>query len=49
MIDGSALVAVIDQRVALSARMYDRSFGRIALCVCDGEVRTVEFRVTSRL
>jgi beta-fructofuranosidase len=49
MIDGSALVAVIDQRVALSARMYDRSFGRIALCVCDGEVRTVEFHVASRL
>lgn len=38
VMDGSVLVVVIDQRVALSARIYDRASGSLGLFASDGAV-----------
>jgi beta-fructofuranosidase len=38
VMDGSVLVAVVDDRVALSARIYDRAIGRIGVFAADGVV-----------
>ena len=48
MIDGSTLVAVIDGRVALSTRIYDRPTGSLALFVCDGEARPIKATLSTR-
>lgn len=45
LIDGSTIVAVIDNLVALSARLYDHRTGRIGLSTCDGPIRVADLRV----
>jgi beta-fructofuranosidase len=48
LVDGSALVAVLDREVALSARIYDRASGRIGLFVGEGEARFFNLTVLQR-
>ena len=48
LIDGSTIVAVIDNLVALSARLYDHRTGRIGLATCDCAIKVRDFRVAVR-
>ena len=48
LIDGSTCVAVVDNRVALSTRLYDHPSGRVGLFTCDGEAGLDELRVAVR-
>ncbi|WP_077222348.1 glycoside hydrolase family 32 protein [Rathayibacter sp. VKM Ac-2630] len=48
IVDGSALVAVLDRSVALSARIYDRPTGRIGLFAGEGEVVFRDLRLRRR-
>ena len=45
LIDGSACVAVVDNRVALSTRLYDHPMGRVGIFTCDGEVNIAQLRI----
>lgn len=46
LIDRSIVVAVVDNRVALSARLYDHSIGRVGLSTCDGPIHVTDVRVS---
>jgi beta-fructofuranosidase len=48
LVDGDALVAVVDDRVALSARIYDRRHGRIGVFVGEGSVDVTSLTVRAR-
>ncbi|HET7723706.1 MAG TPA: glycoside hydrolase family 32 protein, partial [Propionibacteriaceae bacterium] len=47
-LDGSICVAVVDGEVALSARMYDRTYGRLGLFAVDGGFDLVSCEVRDR-
>lgn len=48
LVDGTVLIAVLDQEVALSARIYDRSAGRLGLFVGEGEAAFTTVDVLQR-
>jgi beta-fructofuranosidase len=48
LIEESILVAVVDDLVALSTRIYDHPSGRLGVFACDGEIRIVELTVARR-
>ena len=48
LIDGSSCVAVVDNRVALSTRLYDHRSGRVGLFVSDGQIGLEELHVAVR-
>ena len=48
LLDGSVFVAVVDNRVALSTRLYDHPSGRVGLFTCDGEASLNELIVARR-
>lgn len=48
LVDGTALVAVLDHDVALSARIYDRALGRVGLFAGEGEATFTDVTVRQR-
>ena len=48
LLDGSVFVAVVDNRVALSTRLYDHPSGRVGLFTSDGEASLNELTVARR-
>ncbi|GAA3616944.1 GH32 C-terminal domain-containing protein [Microlunatus ginsengisoli] len=48
LIDGSTCVAVVDDQVALTTRLYDHASGRIGLFTCDGPIDVTEMLVARR-
>ena len=48
LVDGNALVAVIDDTVALSARIYDRTSGHLGVFVGEGAARFHDITVSTR-
>lgn len=48
MLDGSACVAIVDNHIALSTRLYDQPSGRVGIFTCDGEVRITEMSINTR-
>ncbi|MDP9219417.1 MAG: GH32 C-terminal domain-containing protein [Actinomycetota bacterium] len=48
LVEGSALVAVLDRRVVLSARMYDRSSGQLGVFVGEGSATFFNLTVATR-
>ena len=48
LVDGTALVVYVDERVALSGRIYDRREGGLGLFVTEGEVRFDGVRMATR-
>ena len=48
LVDGTACIAYLDDRVAMSARIYDRSEGRIGLFVGEGTVAFTGISVSTR-
>ncbi len=48
LVDGTALVVYVDERVALSGRIYDRREGRLGLFVTEGEARFDGVRMATR-
>jgi len=48
LVDGTACIAYLDDRVAMSARMYDRRIGGLGLFVGEGAVAFTEVSVRTR-
>lgn len=48
LLDGSICVAVVDDRVTLTARLYDHESGQVGLVTCDGPVDVVECSIATR-
>ncbi len=48
VVDGTACVAYLDERVAMSARMYDRRSGGIGLFVGEGSATFTDARIATR-
>jgi beta-fructofuranosidase len=48
LIDGSSCVVVVDNRVALSTRIYDHPSGRVGLFTSDGETSITVLLISQR-
>ncbi len=48
LVDDSICIAVVDRKVVLSARMYDRRAGYLGLCVGEGSVTFSDLRIYRR-